>query len=282
MRISWRAALAAAFLAGTARSGRAQIDYRNLDDDRPVLLEDAYPLERHAFEFLAPWRLERDKTGRRVHGFIPEVEYGVLPNAELGVKLPVAALTDGGATDWGISGLRVFGLYNFFTEGPVLPALSLRTDVTFPVGSLGGSETHVAVKALATRSWGRNRLHLNGAYGFGRKGTASAVESAGRWWYGAAVDHTLIRHSTLLVGEVYALRAADGERVQVNASLGLRYQWSPYTVLDAGISRGLRSGLGPEFSLTFGLSRAFAVAGLMPRGRAAAPAPIGGHDARHH
>ena len=30
----------------------AQIDYRNLDDDRPVVTEDAYPVERYAFELL--------------------------------------------------------------------------------------------------------------------------------------------------------------------------------------------------------------------------------------
>lgn len=282
MRITWRTALAAAALAAGFRPAPAQIDYRNLDDDRPVLVEDAYPLERYAFEFLAPYRFVRDKSGRSVHGFIAELEYGILPNAELGVKLPVSALRDGGATDWGISGLRVFGLYNFNTESPVFPALSLRADATFPVGSLGGRETHVAVKALATRSWGRSRVHLNAAYGFGPEGTASAVESAGRWWYGAALDHTLFRQSTLLVGEVYALRAADGERVQVNASLGLRYQWSPYVVLDAGISRGLRSGLGPDYAVTFGISRAFAVTRLMPRGRRPTSADGGGHDARHH
>ena len=32
----------------------AQIDYRNLDDDRPVVSEDAYPVERYGFELLAP------------------------------------------------------------------------------------------------------------------------------------------------------------------------------------------------------------------------------------
>jgi hypothetical protein len=37
---------------------------------------------------------------------------------------------------------RVLALYNFNTESLVLPAFSLRTDVTFPVGSLGGSDTH--------------------------------------------------------------------------------------------------------------------------------------------
>jgi hypothetical protein len=33
----------------------AQLDYRNLDDDRPTVTEDAYPVERYAFEFLLPY-----------------------------------------------------------------------------------------------------------------------------------------------------------------------------------------------------------------------------------
>ena len=43
----------------------AQIDYRNLDDDRPAVTEDAYPVERYAFELLAPYRFEADAGGSR-------------------------------------------------------------------------------------------------------------------------------------------------------------------------------------------------------------------------
>lgn len=81
MRFTWPAAVAAAALAAGFRPSPAQIDYRNLDDDRPVLVEDAYPLERYAFEFLLPYRFEHDQSGRSVHGLIPELEYGILPNA---------------------------------------------------------------------------------------------------------------------------------------------------------------------------------------------------------
>ena len=45
----------------------AQIDYRNLDDDRPTLTEDAYPIERHAFEVLLPYRFERERGGAEAH-----------------------------------------------------------------------------------------------------------------------------------------------------------------------------------------------------------------------
>ena len=45
----------------------AQIDYRNLDDGRPIATEDAYPVERYAFELLAPYRFEPAPEEKRFH-----------------------------------------------------------------------------------------------------------------------------------------------------------------------------------------------------------------------
>lgn len=247
---------------------RAQIDYRNLDDDRPTLIEDAYPIERYAFELVAPWRFHKEKGGGNLHALVPELAYGALPNLQIGLKLPVAGVTpedpaDEAGRDWGVAGLRLFALYNFSTDGPVLPALTLRTDATFPVGSLAGEGTRLTVKGIATRSLGLTRLHLNGAYTLGDEAVLGAAEGASKWWYGLAADRTLFRSSTLLIAELYALRSVATAPVEVNASIGLRRQVTPYTVVDVGITRGLRNDVGPQYELTLGLSRAFAVAGLM-------------------
>ena len=257
--------VAAAVLAATMLAPRAilaQIDYRNLDDDRPALIEDAYPIERFAFEFLAPWRYRREARGGSVHSFTPEIEYGLLRNAQLGLKLPIAGAANGDHRNWGVSGLRLFALYNFNTESRGLPAVSLRSDVALPLGSLAGDGTRVSVKGIATSSFGRNRLHLNAAYTFGRDRPQAAAEPANKWWAGAALDRTLFRQSVLLVGEVYALRAANSRPVEVNASLGLRYQLTPYMVGDVGVARRLRAE-GPDYEVTLGFSHAFAIPGLI-------------------
>lgn len=267
LKQTWIVAAAAGCLLAMPSTSQAQIDYRNLDDDRPTLIEDAYPIERYAFEFLAPWRFGRDRRGGSTHAFTPEIAYGLLRNAQFGFKLPFAGTSVADGREWGISGIRLFALYNFNTESRVLPALSLRSDVTFPVGSLAGEGTRVSVKAIATRSWGRNRFHLNGAYTFGRDRRLAAAEATHKWWAGAALDRTLYRQSLLLVGEVYALRSVSAVPVQVNASLGLRYQLNPYTVFDAGAARRLKRSAGPDFEVTAGFSRAFAIPGLMPLGR---------------
>jgi hypothetical protein len=258
--------VAGLFLSFLAPPLAAQIDYRNLDDDRPVVTEDAYPVERYAFEVLAPYRYEAETNGIRLHTTVPEAAYGLTRNAQVGVKLPLAAVDDGTGTDWGLAGLRVFGLYNFNTESRRLPALALRADATFPVGSLAGEGSRFALKAIATHSWGRMRAHLNASRGFGSEDALSVAESLNRWNASLAIDHTFFRSSILLIGEVAVSQTVRDAPAGVNASLGGRWQWTPTLVIDAGVTRRLRSGTGPDIALTIGLSHAFAIRGLMPAG----------------
>ena len=260
------AALAGWLCLSHIAPARAQIDYRNLDDDRPVVTEDAYPVERYAFELLAPYRYEAEAGGARLHTAVPEAAYGVARNAQVGLKVPLAAVDDGAGTDWGLAGLRLFGLYNFNTESHSVPALSLRADASFPVGSLAGEGTRFSLKAIATRSWGRMRVHLNAAGGFGSEDALSVAEPLSRWSGSLAVDRTFFRSSMLLVGEVAVSQPTQGAPAAVNASFGGRWQWTPTLVLDAGVARRLRSGTGPDIALTVGLSHAFAIRGLMPAG----------------
>src|SRR5687768_12500423 len=62
----------------------AQTDYYNIDSGRPVQIEDAYPVERHAFEAqIAPLRMERRDDGAYHWEFEPELGYGILPGTQL-------------------------------------------------------------------------------------------------------------------------------------------------------------------------------------------------------
>ncbi len=63
MRTIFRVVLAAAATVLPAAPLHGQIDYRNLDDERPVITEDAYPIERFGFELLAPYRFEARRGG---------------------------------------------------------------------------------------------------------------------------------------------------------------------------------------------------------------------------
>ncbi len=254
-------------LGGLSSPLAAQIDYRNLDDDRPLHTEDAYPVERHAFELLLPYAFETEAGGARQHALVPEIEYGILRNAQIGFKVPLAGETGSGRDRWGVAGLSVFGLYNFNSETHSLPGLAARADLLLPVGSLGGDATRVRLKAIATRSWGLTRAHLNASWTFGPEDSLSAFEPGNRWEYSLAADRTFFRQSLLLAGEVAVARSIRGAPVAVDAGLGIRYQWTPTLVLDLGVRRRLRSTVGPDLGLTLGVSHAFGLPWLMPVAR---------------
>jgi hypothetical protein len=262
----WARLLGGGLVVGCALTGRldAQIDYRNLDDDRPVRTEDAYPVERYAFEFILPYHFESETDGARLHVSVPELTYGLLPNTQVGVKAPIVHAREAGVGKTGLSGIRLFALYNLNTEAALLPGLSLRGDLSLPAGSMGGDATRFTVKAIATRSWGSIRAHVNGAWSFGSDGAPAIAEGADRWSASFALDRAFIRRSLLLIGEVAASEEVAGAPTEVNAALGVRWQWTPSLVLDAGVQRRLRSDVGPNIGLTGGLSHAFAFSGLMP------------------
>ncbi len=260
------AVLAAAALVLSAASAAAQIDYRNLDDGRPVHTEDAYPIERYAFELLAPVRFEALPGGLDNTIVAPEVEYGAFMNGQVGLSLPFARVHAPGASDFGLAGLRLHAFYNFNTEGRSLPAFAVRTDLALPVGALAGDAARLTVKGIATRSWGLTRAHLNAAWSFGSENGLAQAEAAPRWSGSLAVDRTLFRQSVLLVVEGLAEQEVRGGPTIATLAAGARWQWTPTDVLDLGLSRRLTSS-GPDFEITVGLSHAFALRGLLPAGR---------------
>lgn len=258
------AALAIGVAAVVARPLSAQIDYRNLDDGRPVPTEDAYAIERYAFELLAAYEYENGPAGGELHVVVPELSYGVFANTQVGIRLPFAALNSRGSTEWGIGGPRLSVLYNFNTEGRVLPALGLRADVTLPIGDFAGDEVELALKAIASRSWGRTRLHLNGSVAVGDQARRAELDADPDWSLSLAVDRTYLRRSLLAIGELRVLDAGPAAPTAVTAGLGVRYQLTPTLVLDAGASRRLTAHAGPDVGLTIGFSHVFALAGLLP------------------
>lgn len=258
------AALAIVLALVESRPSAAQIDYRNLDAHRPVRTEDAYPIERYAFELAIPYDYENGLAGEQAHVVAPELAYGAFANAAIGLELPFAALRAPGGTDWGLAGPRLFALYNFNTEGPSLPALSLRGDVALPVGDLAGDDPQLTLTGIATRSWGLTRLHLNASATAGHAAGRPPVDPPPRWAVSLAADRSFYRRSLLLLAELGVLRAAPGAPTEVTVAAGARYQLAPTLVFDAGFSRRLVADAGPDLGLTVGLSHAFGIAGWMP------------------
>ena len=267
-------ALAAASVVAVPGAARAQTDYYNTDFGRPLLVEDYFALERHAFELqAAPLRVERARGGAYSWGVEPELAYGVLPRTQVEVGLPLAYVDGGplGGRAGGVAGLDVSVLHQLNAETAV-PGLAVVAEALLPVGGLGPDRAAVSAKAIATRTLSWARFHANAQYTFGARLPAggdggslgAGAAELSRWTAGVAADRTFPLQSLLVGAELYArepLRA--GEDVELASTVGVRYQAGPRWALDAGLGRRLAGG-DQGWYATFGTAYAFGLAFLIP------------------
>jgi hypothetical protein len=240
----------------------AQTDYYNTDAGRPLQIEDAYAVERRAFEIqAAPLRLERSTSGAYRWGIEPELAYGILPRTNVEIGLPFAFI-DGpsGTRRSGISGIHLSAFHNLNAETSI-PALAVSATVLLPAGSLGADRAYTSVKGIMTRTLTWARFHLNGEYTFGSRLGAGDEASAGAaelssWIGGVAIDKAFPLNSLLLSGEVYAREPIHAdEDLEWNSGIGVRYQLDPRFNIDAGVGRRLTGG-DRGWYVTFGTAYA--------------------------
>lgn len=261
------AALLGTLLAlGAAAPAAAQTDYYNTDARRPVRVEDAYPVERYAFEAqVAPLRLERSDAGVYAWEFEPELAYGILPRTHLEVGVPLIYSEEGSEGDFGVGGIDVSLLHNLNVETRTLPAFAVAAEALLPVGNFAPDRVYPTVKGIATRTFTLARVHLNGAYTFGPAPDEGVeVGEASRWMAGVAVDRTFPLRAMLLIADAYVeepLHEEEDARWTVEA--GTRYQLNPFFALDAGVGRRL-TGDEQGWFVTFGAAHVFAVRSLIP------------------
>jgi hypothetical protein len=231
------------------------IDHKNLDENRPIRLEDAYPISSGeiAVEAGGGFKLARRGASR---GFFPiELLYGALPNLQIGIG-SVLFTDPREIADRPKSGdLHLGALYNFNQETLSLPAIALKLGVDGPTG-IGGRGYGVEVKGIVTKSIERLSLHFNTGYEFVTD--LKDGERDGR--YGLALGFSYpvgapqFTRATL-VGDVFAEQASRrGEGTTVGAEVGLRYQLTPRIVWDLGV--------GTEFAESGDRSRFFVGTGF--------------------
>ncbi len=242
----------------------AQLGYRDLDPAHPVPVEDASPVARYAFELLTPWDYVQPAGAAGENHLDVDLNYGIALNWHAGLRLPIA-FGPGGET--GVAGIGGFALYNPVREGAGVPALSLRADFFSPTGA----SARGGLTAIATRSLGAARVHLNAGAAAGEEASAELP----RWHGGVALDYTFFRPSLLLVGALSALQPGEGDATESEVSAGLRWQWTPTMVVEAGAGRRL-STAGPDLRLTLGLSSTFGFQRVVPVRPPSGPATVRG------
>lgn len=252
----------AAATALIAPSAAAQEDFRNADLDRPLRTEDAYPVK------LGEWEVEVGGRGRLVEGgagsgatAVAELKTGLFLNTQVGLEVEGAAEKGASGSESGLEGLGAHLLYNVNRETWSWPAFAVRADAETPgVGDSGREDWGVALKGIATRSYGRLRLHANGGY------HVSTPEDGGdAWTAGLAFDYPVGLFSRLVMGDLFLEVPVDTGRTRVWLEIGSRWQLTNLSVLDLGLATRLdewergRANL----ELVAGLSRVFGIPGLV-------------------
>ena len=259
-----RAALAACLVLASLwlvpRAAAAQTDFYNLDRGRPLRTEDALVIERHALEWqVAPLRLSGGSGRGSTLGLDPELAWGVLPRTQLEIGAPLVVSRTGGMRIAG-AGVDVSVLHALNTETLGWPGLAVSVGALLPTGALGPSRTVAEVGAIATRTTGMGRLHLNGAVTPGAA-PARSPDDLSRWRASVAVDRTWAVRSLLVGGELVAEEALGGGGTVWSAGVGARYQLDPRSAVDLGLGRQWR-GDGAWYvtmgsALSFGLLHRF-------------------------
>lgn len=233
-------------------TARAQHDYRNLDRGRPLATEDAYPVEAGALEVMIPWSFERE-AGASGLMFEPELTWGIIRNAMVGLGAPIRLGNNGG-----LAGLRPFAFYNFNSQGRLF-AYAVRLDGSAPVGALGGRQSTVKLTIILTASFGATRIHANSGVLLkgGGLGPLASTPSEG---FSYGIDYTLWRQSAVLIADLQRNEDRGSQDSWWIAGVGVRAQVTPTLVFDFGAQRRL-SPVGPDLLLTAGFTRAISVRG---------------------
>jgi hypothetical protein len=158
--------LLALLLANPALSLAAQPEYRNIDGGRPLRIEDAEASARHSLDFqIAPARLDRISGSFYRWQVEPRVSYTAFPRTELKVRAPIAYRERGADPRGGLVALGLGAFHNLVTESSAVPALAMEGEVALSAGGSQTSGRTYSVRGIATRTFGRSRLHTNVGYG---------------------------------------------------------------------------------------------------------------------
>ena len=239
-----------------AAAGVAEaIDHKNLDEDRPTRLEDAYPIARGEISIETGAGFALLKRGPNRGVFPIEILYGAIPNLQVGVGSTL--FTDPhDIEDRPKSGdLRASALYNFNQETLTLPAFAAKLTFTAPTG-VDAHGYGIELKGIVTKTIDRLSFHFNGGYEFLTGSTRT--ERDGRYELALGASYPIgapkFTRATL-VGDVFADQPATrGESTIVGIEAGLRYQLTPSIVWDVGV--------GTEFAGPASRSVFFATTGL--------------------
>ena len=174
------------------------LDHRNLDEQVPLQVEDAYPLKYRELAVQILGFFGDQQTDSEEGGAYLELEYGFARNFQLSVNTELFSRSPGESE--GSGNLNIDLLYNFNTETMRFPAFAASVGTELPTGE-GVQGTDIFFQGIITRSFRFHRFHLNAGYTFALD--APVKEREARWRGVIGWDYPAGLHSILLANVVF-------------------------------------------------------------------------------
>jgi hypothetical protein len=235
------------------------VDHNNLDEGRPLRLEDAYPIASGELSAETGVRLSLNRQSPNRVAFPVELLYGAYRNLQVGIGSTLA--TEPRTIDEAEKSgdLRTLVLYNFNQETLRLPAFAAKLSLDFPTG-IHSRGVDTELKGIMTRSFGPTRAHLNVGYEF--IGHAGDGERNGRYEIVLGGQYPVVYPrfmNTTVLADVFTQQSVHARETNpTGVELGIRQQVAPLIVLDIGVGTEF---VGPAertpFFATVGVSVGF-------------------------
>jgi hypothetical protein len=227
-------------------------DHHNLEEGLPTRVEDAYPTAFRNREVQSVFSYDRTHEDENRVTLEPRLEFGIAPNTELRLSAPFFV---GDADRTGSGNLDVSALYNFNTEGLMLPAFAVEGEGAIPTGkdSQGFDTT---LKFIATKSiskTGLDRIHLN--LGWTHNADREDDEREHRYLAILGYSRRLTADTVFVTDFIREQERQHGEYSNI-LELGIRWQLTPRAVFSFGGGAGLGEE-SPRARASVGFQRSF-------------------------
>ncbi len=205
-------------------------DHANLEEGLPTRLTDAYPIPYRGRELQGLFRYEQTKDGHNLFRLEPRLEYGLAPNAQATLSVPLLL---GGADKSGSGDIALEALYNLNQESLHVPAFALAARAEFPTGRASrGYDT--TLTAVASKLVGRSvyqQLSVNLAWL--HKTDPDPTERGDGYLLVFGYARALGADNLFIIDYVRERRVSERTTSNI-VEVGLRTQLSPLTTLSGG------------------------------------------------
>ena len=224
------------YSASVSTELKAQEDPRDRGIDLPIELEEAPPTEHKEFEVEITFDWSTKSDGEDDHvGNEFELNYGLLPNLEVGLAVPVEY---GDGRVEGNGDLDLYAHYRLWKDADWYPGFAVRGNIRLPTG-VDSSGVDGTFTFVLDKNFGLHRVTLNGVLKTANGHNVEDVRHF-QWAVGVGYDHPIIDDKTLFVADYFNKSSEEEGHGNINLlEFGVQREIAEHHTIGVGVTIGL-------------------------------------------